>query len=69
MLHPLQQVVGGDGPALELVEVELLDFLRALGHLDGFHEDGIGDRAWDLVVRHFVCICDVSCDDEMMGSC
>ena len=31
VLHALVEVVDGDGAALELVEVELLDLLRALG--------------------------------------
>lgn len=42
VLHALVEVVDGDGPAGELVEVELLDLLGVGRHLDRLDEDGLG---------------------------
>jgi hypothetical protein len=42
VLHALVEVVDGDGPAGELVEVELLDLLGVGGHLDRLDQHRLG---------------------------
>lgn len=57
MLHALVEVVDGDGPAGEPVEVELLDLLGVGRHLDRLDQDGLGGGRGGLFMGlgcHFV---------------
>ncbi len=56
VLHALEEVVDGDGAALELVEVELLDLLRALGHLLGLDQHRVGGGAGGELGGHVGCL-------------
>ena len=54
VLHALVEIIDGDGAALELVEVELLDLLGVGRHLDRFHQHRLGGGAGREVGGHVV---------------